>query len=128
MTIVGRAAAIDKLTEVTSQHSWTVGATNFGDLNQAAAEEARRNGYVGTYKGANVVVLLNYTDADGNSYFTDDVLWVLGGNAGVFVNYGGVRSKTWVENTADYWHLRARQDIGCLVNQPNLVYKLYNVF
>lgn len=126
VTIIGRAASVDLLTELTSNHSWGGGA-NFG-LNESAAEEARRNGYIGTYKGANVVVLVNYADADGNSYVEDDSLWVLGGNAGVFVNYGGVRSKTWIENTSDYWHLRARQDTGVLVNQPQLVHKISDTF
>lgn len=126
VTIIGRAASVDLLTELTSNHTWGAGA-NFG-LNESAAEEARRNGYIGTYKGANVVVLINYTDADGTSYVEDDSLWVLGGNAGVFVNYGGVRAKSWVENTSDYYHIRARQDIGVLVNQAQLVHKVSNTF
>ena len=122
VTILGRAAAIDNLSELTANTSWAAGAA-FG-LNESAAEEARRNGFIGTYKGANVVVLVNYTDADGTPYVEDDSLWILGGNAGVFANYGGVRTKTWIENTSDYYHIRARQDIGVLVNQPQLVHKI----
>jgi len=122
VTIMGRATAIDKLTELTSNVTWV---SAFG-LNESAAEEARRNGYIGTYKGANVVVLTNYTDADGTPYIEDNALWIFGGNVGVFVNYGGVRTKTWVEDTSDYWHLRARQDIGFLINQPKTIHKIYD--
>jgi hypothetical protein len=45
-------------------------------------------------------------------------VWVFGGTVGTFVNYGGMKSKTWAENTVDYRHYRTRKDIGGLVHHP----------
>jgi hypothetical protein len=75
----------------------------------AAFEEIRQRGFVGTYKGANVLVQQQYTDEDGLEYINANELWVLGGTAGKFAIYGGTQVKSWDENTVDYRHYRARE-------------------
>jgi hypothetical protein len=109
ITVIGRAAMIDAVSDI-------VGAgAAFAD---AAAEELRARGMVGTYRGANVVRVFNYTDENGDSYIPANELWVFGGNVGQFAFYGGMQTKSWEENTVDYRHYRGRRDIGGLIHHP----------
>lgn len=105
VTIFGRAAAVNEISDF----------TGFAD---EALEEIRLRGRLGTYRAANIVKVVNYTDENGDSYIPDDEVWVFGGTVGTFVNYGGMKPRTWTENTADYRHYRVRKDIGGLVHHP----------
>lgn len=103
VTIAGRASMIDKISE-------------FAGYASEAQEEIRLRGRLGTYKGANLVEISNYTDEDGDSYIPANELWVFGGNVGKFALFGGLQVKTWDENTVDYRHYRARKDVGGLIH------------
>ena len=83
-----------------------------------ATAEIRRRGRLGVYRGANIVRISNYTDENDESYIPDNELWVFGGTVGKFVRYGGMQTKSWEENTADYRHYRGRMDVGGLVYHP----------
>jgi len=109
ITIIGRAAMIDKVSDIVAAGS------AFAD---AAAEELRARGMVGTYRGASVVRVFNYTDENGVSYIPANELWVFGGGVGKFAFYGGTQTKSWDENTVDYRHYRGRRDIGGLIHHP----------
>ncbi len=111
VTVIGRAAMIDKIAD-------------FPGYTDEAQEEIRLRGRLGVYKGANLVVLRNWADEDGLAYNASNELWVLGGNAGRFVTYGGVQVKSWDENTVDYRHYRARRDVGGLINHPEMVRRI----
>lgn len=112
ITIIGRAAMIDKIAGFVPTFSPIVN------------EEVRQQGFIGHYKGAQVLVLNNYTDEDGLSYNPGNEVWVLGGTAGKFALYGGTVVKSWDENTVDYRHYRARKDVGGLINHPEQVRRL----
>lgn len=105
ITVFGRGTAIN-------------GISDFAGYADEALEEIRVRGRLGSYRGANLVKVINYTDENGSSYIPDDEVWVFGGTVGTFVNYGGIKPKTWSENTADYRHYRVRKDIGGLVHHP----------
>lgn len=105
VTILGRASAIGAISD-------------FAGYADEAMEEIRARGRLGTYRGANITRVINYTDENGQPYVADNEVWVFGGTVGHFVNYGGMKSKTWSENTADYRHYRVRKDIGGLVHHP----------
>lgn len=109
VTILGRAAMIDKVSDLIAAGS---------AFTDAAAEELRARGMVGTYRGANVVRMFNYADETGASYIPANELWVFGGNVGKFAFYGGMQTKSWEENTVDYRHYRGRRDIGGMVHHP----------
>lgn len=111
VTIIGRALAIDQISDF----------PNFAD---EAREEVRLRGRLGRYKGANVQELVNYTDEDGEPYTPANEVWVLGGLAGKFRLYGGLRVKTWNENTVDYQHYRARKDVGGLLHHPEQIRRI----
>jgi hypothetical protein len=111
VTILGRAAMIDKVSDL-------IAAGSAGTFTDAAAEELRSRGMIGTYRGANVVRIYNYTDDNQTSYIPANELWVFGGNVGKFAFYGGMQTKSWEENTVDYRHYRGRRDIGGMVHHP----------
>lgn len=105
VTIIGRASMVDQISDF----------TGYAD---EAKEEVRLRGRLGTYRGANIVQVINYTDENGESYIPANELWVFGGTVGKFALYGGLQVKSWEENTVDYRHYRARKDIGGLVHHP----------
>lgn len=105
VTIIGRATAIDQI-------------SRFDGFADEAKEEIRLRGRLGVYRGANIVRVTNYTDENGLPYIPANELWVMGGTVGKFALYGGMRVKSWEENTVDYRHYRARKDIGGLVHHP----------
>lgn len=111
VTIIGRASMVDQIADLIVGN----GASGY---NPEAAEELRARGRLGTYRGANIVQVINYTDEDGASYIPANELWVMGGTVGKFALYGGMQVKSWEENTVDYRHYRARKDIGGLVHHP----------
>ena len=106
VTIIGRAAMIDKMADIIPTFS------------PVAIEEVRQKGFLGHYKGAQVIVIRNYADEDGNSYLPGNEMWVMGGTAGKFAMYGGLTVKSWDENAVDYRHYRARKDVGGLIHHP----------
>jgi hypothetical protein len=105
ITIIGRSAGVDAISDFTGYA-------------EEALEEIRLKGRLGTYRGANIVRVTNYTDENGESYIPDNEVWVFGGTVGLFAMYGGLKSKTWAENTVDYRHYRCRKDIGGLIHHP----------
>lgn len=116
VTIAGRATMIDKISDVV-----TDAAALF---DPGATDEIRRLGRLGVYRGANIVRITNYTDENDASYIPDNELWVFGGTVGKFVNYGGMKTKSWTENTVDYQHIRGRKDCGGLVYRPQMARRI----
>lgn len=110
VTIAGRATMIDKISDVV-----TDAAALF---DPEATAEIRSRGRLGVYRGANVVRIQNYADENDQSYIPENELWVFGGTVGKFVKYGGMKTKSWTENTVDYQHTRGRCDVGGLVYRP----------
>ena len=110
VTIIGRAAMLDKISEVV-----TDAAALF---DPEATAEIRRRGRLGVYRGANLVLVRNYTDENDQPYIPANELWVFGGNVGLFAKYGGMQTKSWEENTVDYRHYRGRMDMGGIVHHP----------
>ena len=109
VTIIGRAALVDQISDL---------STAPGTFDPAATEELRARGYVGSYRGAQIIRVRNYTDEDGVSFIPDNELWVVAGTVGTFVRYGGAKVREWLENTVDYRHYRMRQDVGGLIYHP----------
>lgn len=112
VTVLGRANMIDKMADLLPTFS------------PVATEEVRQKGFLGTYKGAQLVVIRNYIDEDGNAYLPGNEVWVLGGTAGKFVTYGGMTVKSWDENAVDYRHYRSRKDVGGLINHPEQIRRI----
>lgn len=106
VTVIGRASMIDQISDF-----------NLG-FDPEATATIRAKGRLGTYRGANLVQVINYTDENALPYIPANELWVFGGTVGQFALYGGLQTKTWEEDALDYRHYKARKDIGGLVHHP----------
>lgn len=111
ITIAGRARMIDEISDVVTDASAL--------FDPEGTAEVRRMGRLGVYRGANVVRLQNYTDENDMPYIPDNELWVFGGTVGIFGKFGGTKTKSWVENTSDYYHLRSTAAVGALIHHPD---------
>jgi hypothetical protein len=103
VTIIGRTTMVDQI-------------SSFSGFGFEALEEIRQLGRLGTYRGANIVQVLNHVDEDGNSYIPANELWIMAGNVGKFVTYGPTKVKQWQEGGGQYVHYTARRDVGGLVH------------
>ena len=102
---MGRAAAIDQISDF----------TNFAN---EAKEEIRKQGRLGVYRGANIVRLTNWTDEEGLPYIPANEVFILGGDLGRFVSYGGAKVRAWSEDATEHFHVRSRRDIGLSIYRP----------
>lgn len=105
VTIIGRAAVTNEIANYTGFSPW-------------ALEEIRQDGFIGRYKGANVVTLDNYVDENDLPYLPGNELWIFGGNVGKFVKFGSVRSDLILEPILGYTHAQSRLTVGNLVHHP----------
>lgn len=105
ITIIGRAAVTNEIANFTGFSPW-------------ALEEIRQDGFLGRYKGANIVTLDNWTDENDVSYLPANELWIFGGTVGKFVKFGSVRSDLIREPLLGYTHAQSRLTVGNLVHHP----------
>lgn len=105
VTIIGRAAVTNEIANFTGFSPW-------------ALEEIRQDGFIGRYKGANVVTLDNWTDENDLPYIAGNELWIFGGSVGKFVKFGGVRSDLILEPILGYTHAQSRLTVGSIVHHP----------
>jgi hypothetical protein len=114
VTIVGRSTQTEQVMDLllgTDQN----GAGFLPESN----EDMVRRGLLGTYRGANIVTLVNHKDDAGVSFFPDDELFVIGRDSSKFAFWGGMMVKEYSEQDAWYWHYIARRDFGGIVHRPS---------
>lgn len=105
ITIIGRAAVTNEISNFTGFSPW-------------ALEEIRQDGFLGRYKGANVITLDNWTDENDLPFIAGNELWLFGGTVGKFVKFGGVRSDLIMEPILGYTHAQSRLSVGNIVHHP----------
>lgn len=81
-------------------------------------EEMLNRGLLGTYKGANIVTLVNYLDENDVSFFPANELYVIAKDASRFAFWGGLQAKEFEEDDNWYWHYLARKDFGGVIHRP----------
>lgn len=113
VVIVGRSTMTDQIIEEllgsTANGSGFILETN---------EQMIQKGILGNYRGAQIVTLKNYKDADEIPYFPANELWVIAPDASKFAFWGGLLSKEYTEPDNWYWHFLARRDFGGVVHRP----------
>lgn len=115
VTIIGRRAMTDQIVdELTQDNTY---AAYIPETN----EDLLRRGKVGTYRNASVVELKNYLDADGNSFFPANELWVIGRNAAKTAFYGGPDIKEFLEDDNWFWHYIYKVSMGVAVYRTDRV-------
>ena len=105
VSIIGRPTMTDQIMDF----------TGFGN---ETLEEIRAKGFLGVYRGANVISLKNYEDEEGDAFIPNNELWVIAPDVGKFAFYGGLLSKEFTELDNWYWHYLARRDSGLLIHHP----------
>lgn len=118
VTIVGRVGMTDKIVDELSQNN------TYAAFTPETNEDLLRRGQVGVYKGANVVELKNYLDADGNSFFPNNELFVIGRNAGKTAFFGGPQVKEFLEDDSWHWHYILKQSVGVSIVRSDRIRRI----
>lgn len=111
LSLVGRATMTDLIIE-----ELTTSGVPTAFL-PATNEEFTRRGVLGTYRGVNIVELINYQDDTDTSFFPANEMFLVGQDASKFAFYGSPMAKEWTDNDW-YWHYKSRMDIGGVVTRP----------
>ncbi len=81
-------------------------------------EEMIAKGILGQYRGAQIVTLINYLDANDYPFFPANELYVISKDASKCAFWGGLQSKEFEEPDNWYWHFLARKEFGAIVHRP----------
>lgn len=111
ITIIGRGPMVNQILD-------------FAGFSESIKDEIQRTGRLGVWRGANIVKLRHWADEDNVSFFPANELWVLGGNAGRFINFGGVRVNEWTDNELEYSHVVGRAAIGANLMHPEYTHRI----
>jgi hypothetical protein len=111
ITIIGRAAAVDEISDF----------TGFSDTQ---LDEINAQGWLGRYRGARINRLVNWTDGEGTSFMPEDEVWVVSDDAGDFARFGQARVNTWTENELDKTHTKSRREVGGFIAYPQNVRRI----
>lgn len=118
VTIVGRETMTGQIvTRLTSNGTYP------GFLPETN-EEMLAKGILGNYRGANIVTLVNYLDANDHSFFPANELYVIAKDASQFAFWGGLQAKEFEEQDNWYWHYLARKDFGGVVHRPERIRRI----
>ncbi len=76
------------------------------------------SGILGSYRGAKIRTLINYTDAYDTPFFPANEMYVVAKDASQFAFWGGLKAKEWEEQDNWYWHYLAKKEFGGVVHRP----------
>jgi hypothetical protein len=103
VTIVGTPVATRKLARV---------GLDFGDN---ISEQIFRTGFVGIYKGYNVVQVENFENFEGDFVLPNDELWIVGRRAGRLTYYGEAAKVQQLQLPSFYRRWETARDAGMLL-------------
>ena len=113
VSIIGRSTMIEQIMDL------LLGASGIGEgFIPASNEDMVRRGLLGTYRGANMITLVNHKDVVDVSFFPANEMYVVARDASKFAFWGGLMFKEFSEQDAWYWHYIARRDFGGVVHRP----------
>lgn len=118
VTIVGRETMTGQFVNQLASNN------SFPAFLPATNEEMFNRGILGTYKGANIVTLTNYLDADDRAFFPANELYVVAKDASQFAFWGGLQAKEFEEQDNWYWHYLARKDFGGVIHRPERIRRI----
>lgn len=120
--IIGTKYALTPMTNFAQFMPWPAAPNAWGVGVPSTIEEIQRTGMVGTYYGvSNIIGLPQIWDnpEDYNALIPNDIILVIGYDAGEFITYGDVRWKQWdnMEPTPPLWNLECYQQWGMIVDK-----------
>lgn len=113
VTIVGRATMVEQIMEQ------LVSSNSYPAFLPQTNEQLLNTGVLGTYRGCQLISLINWLDDTDTAFFPANELYVVAPDASKFAFWGGLMSKEWVESDAWYWHYITRRDFGGVVHRPD---------
>lgn len=125
-TIVGTRYALEPIMGFVG---WsTLGAGVAYAMNQNIQEELLKNGWVGSYRGVNLLVVPQVYDnpEDYNRMITQTKILVLGDNIGEFISYGGAQSSQYSDPKVvpPQWVLQTYEQFGMIVDKAEQIFVL----
>lgn len=108
-SVVGRGTMVDQIVNELQDLNGFTPATN---------EEILRTGRLGEYRGTNIIRLKNHKDADGNSFFPANEMFVVGADASKCGFWGGMHSAEWTTPEGFYSNILGVRTFGCAVIRP----------
>lgn len=117
VTIVGRGTMIDQIFDK------LVANDNFAP---AAQDEIVANGFLGKYRGANLVSLKNYKNASHRSYFPANELYVVGADASTTGLWGSLKTEDYVTDGLNNkkWHFEGLRKAGFALYFPERIRRI----
>lgn len=113
VSIVGRGVMVNQIMDELAGTGLFLPETN---------EQMIRLGRLGTYRGANIVKLVNHKDANKQSYIPGNELYIAGVDAAKTGFFGGLRTKEWTDaDGGDYWHFKGHRNCGFALHHPERV-------
>lgn len=119
VSIIGRPTMTEQIMDQLLGNSY-----NGSGFIPATNEELVRRGVLGTYRGANIISLTNYTDENDEPFFPANELYVLASDASKFAFWGGMRTKEYVEEDNWYWHFIGKKEFGGVVHRPERIRRI----
>jgi hypothetical protein len=119
VTIIGRPTMTEQIMDELLGASY-----NGSGFLPATNEDMVRRGLLGTYRGANIVSLTNYTDENDVPFFPENEMYVMSTDASKFAFWGGMKSKEYVEEDNWYWHFLGKKEFGGVVHRPDRVRRI----
>ncbi len=118
VAIIGRVTMTDQIMELL-----TANGTNVA-FQPTTNEDILQRGILGTYRGAKIITLKNFSDDERTPFFPANELYVVARDASKFAFWGGLLSKEYVEDDNWYWHYLARRDFGGIVHRPSRIRRI----
>jgi hypothetical protein len=118
LTIIGRVTMTDQIID-----ALTANGTNTGFIPESN-EAMLQRGVLGTYRGARIVTLRNYSDDTKIPFFPANEMYIVSRDASKFAFWGGLLSKEYIEDDNWYWHYLARRDFGGVVHRPERIRRI----
>ena len=119
VTIVGRPTMTEQIMDELLGSSY-----NGSGFLPATNEEMVQRGLLGTYRGANIVSLINYLDENDQPFVPGNEMYVIADDASKFAFWGGMKSKEYIEDDNWYWHYIGKKDFGGVVHRPQRVRRI----
>lgn len=120
--IVATRYALNPMMDWAQFQAWPDAPDAWGTAVPSTVEEIQQTGRVGIYRGvSNIIGLRQLWDnpEDFTALFPNDMILVIGDNAGEFITYGGVNWKQWdnMEPTPPIWNLELYQQYGMIIDR-----------
>jgi len=113
VSIVGRATMTDQFV-----YNILGSSSNGSGYLPETNEDLIRRGVLGTYMGAKIVSLKNYTDENNVPFVPANELYIVARDAGKTWFLGGMKSNEWMDPAVDYWHFKARKEVASALIRP----------